>query len=875
MPKKILISPVFIVLIFVFVLIPWKTNATALGDLAVSMAPGTWAKLNTNGFTNSLLMDAGGAHHILQYTEDALWNPINKEILFIGSGHPGDPNVLGKFIRYRENTNSWEELPYNSIYKGHGYDHNAINPLTGDVYKHTPATPDFYKYSQLTGFWNQLPSINGMVAPSVAGALEYFSERNSLIFVDTAYGALNMGRVYEYSFADSLWSQKADRLAMGTYHNFAEYSPVSKVMIFGGGNDGRQVYKMTSAGIITQMNDASFNIGINSSVITVDPVSGKFLVMIPGSLFYEYTGETDTWRQLPSPPVDMSPSSGAGIIATPVSTYGVTFFGRYNSGNPEVWFYKHSAQASDTTAPTTPINLSAIAISSSQINLSWTASTDNIGVTGYRIYRGGVQVGTSATNSYSDTGLFPSTTYSYTVAAYDAAGNVSSQSISANATTQASTGRVINIYSGTNVFGTAVQSLQAGDTLIVHAGTYTENNRIGISVRATAGLPVIIQKAVGESRPIIRGNLASADTINLDGAQYVTLKGLEITSSFNNFGVNLKYTGGFSPNHITLDDLVIHDIDIAVNMSDPNANYSYITVSNTQIYNTGGGGGTGEGMYIGCNNAACSVTDSLFEKNWIHDDLAGVTQGDGIEVKYGSIRNIIRDNVIYNKGTTTGYPGIFVYGYPGNTDRNIVEGNVIWNTGEGIYAVSDAIVRNNIVFGSGTGLSLYAHSQVSPMENVTAVNNTLYNNTEGIYIRWGGTNMVLANNAIYSPGKTAINSNWGVNGTVSRNYVEGGTDTALDGTRFINGGTSANAFVNAAGNNFWPKAGSPLLNNANTTYVPADDFNRAARTSLYDIGAYEIENYSFNPGWVITAGFKTAVSSDITPPAAPTGLTIN
>ena len=91
----------------------------------------------------------------------------------------------------------------------------------------------------------------------------------------------------------------------------------------------------------------------------------------------------------------------------------------------------------DTTPPTIPTSLSATAISSSQINLSWTASTDSVGVTGYRIYRGGAQVGTSATNSYSDIGLSPATAYSYTVAAYDAAGNVSAQSTSASATTPA------------------------------------------------------------------------------------------------------------------------------------------------------------------------------------------------------------------------------------------------------------------------------------------------------------------------------------------------------------------------------------------------------------------------------------------------------
>jgi PKD repeat protein len=82
----------------------------------------------------------------------------------------------------------------------------------------------------------------------------------------------------------------------------------------------------------------------------------------------------------------------------------------------------------DTILPSTPANLQATAISTSQINLSWNTSSDNIGVTGYRIYRDGIQVADVSGTTYQDTGLSSSTTYSYTVSAYDAAGNESSQS---------------------------------------------------------------------------------------------------------------------------------------------------------------------------------------------------------------------------------------------------------------------------------------------------------------------------------------------------------------------------------------------------------------------------------------------------------------
>ncbi|NUP50241.1 MAG: glycoside hydrolase, partial [Catenulispora sp.] len=83
----------------------------------------------------------------------------------------------------------------------------------------------------------------------------------------------------------------------------------------------------------------------------------------------------------------------------------------------------------------TPTGVTVAATTSSSVSLTWTASTDNVGVTGYRVYRGGTLVGTTATTSFTDTGLSASTQYSYTVAAYDAAGNASTPSAAVTATT--------------------------------------------------------------------------------------------------------------------------------------------------------------------------------------------------------------------------------------------------------------------------------------------------------------------------------------------------------------------------------------------------------------------------------------------------------
>lgn len=94
----------------------------------------------------------------------------------------------------------------------------------------------------------------------------------------------------------------------------------------------------------------------------------------------------------------------------------------------------------DTQAPSAPAGLSATGTTDSSVSLSWQASTDNVGVTGYRVFRGPNQVGTVATTSYTDTGLSPDTRYGYTVRAVDAAGNVSGPSNAVTVTTSGSGG---------------------------------------------------------------------------------------------------------------------------------------------------------------------------------------------------------------------------------------------------------------------------------------------------------------------------------------------------------------------------------------------------------------------------------------------------
>ncbi|CAN7753374.1 family 14 glycosylhydrolase [Paenibacillus sp. LjRoot56] len=108
---------------------------------------------------------------------------------------------------------------------------------------------------------------------------------------------------------------------------------------------------------------------------------------------------------------------------TPSSTGGV---GNITAGLP---------QGVDTTAPSTPTNLASTSKTDTSISLSWSASTDTVGVTGYEIWRNGVKIATTATTSYTNSGLIANTAYSYTVKAYDAAGNLSADSAAISVTT--------------------------------------------------------------------------------------------------------------------------------------------------------------------------------------------------------------------------------------------------------------------------------------------------------------------------------------------------------------------------------------------------------------------------------------------------------
>jgi len=132
----------------------------------------------------------------------------------------------------------------------------------------------------------------------------------------------------------------------------------------------------------------------------------------------------------------------SGLTAS--TTYGFTVRARDAAGNASAastaLSVKTSAAAADTTPPSTPTGLTAGAVTSSSVTLSWTASTDNVGVTGYDVYNGTALAASLAGTTVDVSGLTAATTYSFTVRARDAAGNVSAASAALGVKTQSSGG---------------------------------------------------------------------------------------------------------------------------------------------------------------------------------------------------------------------------------------------------------------------------------------------------------------------------------------------------------------------------------------------------------------------------------------------------
>lgn len=463
-----------------------QAQATVISDAATALSPGQWsAPITTGGVQGgNIFKPHNGAYGtIFEYMDKALWNPINLSVMLGGGFHgsPPDGTQDDAFVIYTTANDAWRSscdgtgtllcfsttglpgpYPLDSAYPcpgpgggcgtAHQYHHNTINPITGDVYHGQYGGPVVLKFSHASQTWSacsSLPENNGQ------GALEYFPERNSLVF------HIGYSGVYELSLASgnctsAAWVQRAGAWfptpglpnmgqSLSGYHIQSMYSAACTCVLFVGQDSGN-MWRMNSDATFAQGATAPVTPGIaqgsSGAIFTKDPVSQKILVWHTSNgatTMYEYAPATNIWATISR----AAPMFPGGIVyevaAAPISTHGVIMFMSFG----QIRLYKHAAGVADVTAPSAPSGLTVTPFSSSQLNLSWTASTDAIGVTGYRVERSPAgcgsftEVGTPSGTTFNDTGRTASTTYCYKVRATDAAGNLSGYSSNVSGTTLA------------------------------------------------------------------------------------------------------------------------------------------------------------------------------------------------------------------------------------------------------------------------------------------------------------------------------------------------------------------------------------------------------------------------------------------------------
>jgi hypothetical protein len=379
----------------------------------------------------------------------------------------------------------------------------------------------------------------------------------------------------------------------------------------------------------------------------------------------------------------------------------------------------------------------------------------------------------------------------------------------------------------------AMNARTAGQKLVIGAGTYSISSAFNLNIAGTVTAPIFIEAATGAT--VIFNQTNAGQNIMQVGngfaARYVALRGIEWTG-----GSELRF---YDCANIWFDRNKVHDTgDAALTTNTNNTDHMYIT--RNEIWNTGG---TGEGMYLGANNGTVIMHTSIIALNHVHDtDGASVTQGDGIEVKQGSYGNLIAENLVHD----CNYPCILVYGTAGQA-QNIVERNVCYNSADNTMQIQgECMVRNNLIM-SGVNTAFTSTDHQGTSTNLQVLHNTIITSGRAMNLgSWNArTNMVLANNVIYSQTLESIRFPSGSSGvTLAGNVVFGSVVGASTG--FVTTANTGNPLAdftsvtwNATSRNALPVTGCTIIGAGNATHAVANDITGATRATQLESGCYD------------------------------------
>ncbi len=285
----------------------------------------------------------------------------------------------------------------------------------------------------------------------------------------------------------------------------------------------------------------------------------------------------------------------------------------------------------DTQAPSVPQGMAFSGQTQTTVALAWNASTDNVGVAGYRLFKNDVSVTTVATPGYTYSGLTCGTTYTFAIEAYDAAGNASNRTMAAGTTSTSACGGppppppgpapgVANLWVDTNggsctrqatagswadaqacSWNQAYQTAQTGDVILVRGGSYG-NVTIGPNKASIAAPGVTFRTASGET--VVVNDLENGNIAGAAGGSNISFVGPATARSFRSDQASNIVVDGWNVDCNGCDNEQIFHLEAANN----------VTVRNSEIQDNK-------------NNSLMWVSGSnlTFENNKIHD--AGLPNG--------------------------------------------------------------------------------------------------------------------------------------------------------------------------------------------------------------------------------------------------------
>lgn len=341
--------------------------ATVLAQAAQSLSPGQSVRLQTSlpwQLLYAIDPIPSGTGAYLTYANSAVYDPIRREVRYLGK--KAGAGQYTHWLIYDEATNTWTKdsrATWTTAVsgEGHGYDHNAVNPATGDHYYREYNQKYVHVWNAATNTWVDTPT-TGFTSNIINGGLQYVPGYG-LVYGDGS-GLYRITGGTGPNFAGSSWV-KVHTGSSGSNHCIAEYSASTRTLLIVSSVATAIYWKFVFSVDFTSFAQSSIaappfaiSAATNNGKLCSVPATGKFIA-------YEHTGEyrwaeydlnTDVWTIKDARAIGLDPYTVANglprfgrvnnnpVICTPIDEHGVVMFIKEDGQtlDGEVWLYKHS-----------------------------------------------------------------------------------------------------------------------------------------------------------------------------------------------------------------------------------------------------------------------------------------------------------------------------------------------------------------------------------------------------------------------------------------------------------------------------------------------------------------------------------------------------